>query len=133
MKIRIDVSPGELIDKLSILEIKMSKIEDGEKLRNIRIERDAIAPCAEDIFREDPGIRPLFEALTDINKELWEIEDKIRHCEARGDFGPAFIELARSVYFTNDRRAAVKREINEKLGSALKEEKQYVEYSSGNR
>lgn len=133
MRIRIDVSPGELIDKLSILDIKMSKLEDGEKLHNVTTERDAIAPSAEGLFRQEPEIRRLFEALTGINEELWEIEDRIRHCEARGDFGPTFVELARSVYFTNDRRAAVKREINEILGSALKEEKQYVDYASNNR
>ncbi|MCA9155076.1 MAG: hypothetical protein KDA38_09840 [Planctomycetales bacterium] len=126
--ITVEVAPGELIDKITILEIKSEQIQDAGKLANVRIElatlveaRDGAIPASEELER-------LTAELKEINLSLWRIEDDIRDCEREKDFGPRFIELARSVYRTNDRRAAVKRSINEFLGSKLIEEKSYQQY-----
>ena len=120
--VQVHVSYGEAADKISILEIKSAKLTDPAKLANVAKElallRTAFAPS-------DPGFAPLFEELKKINEELWQIEDDIRECEKRGDFGPEFIRLARAVYITNDRRAKAKRGIDDLLGSELKEEKSY--------
>ena len=123
---KIEVSPGELVDKVSILGIKLEKISDPAKLANIGREYEllydemAAAGISETL--------PEYERLMAINRKLWEIEDRIRAKEAAGTFDDEFIELARSVYFENDKRAAVKREINVKFGSELLEEKQYTAY-----
>jgi len=123
---KIEVSPGELVDKVTILAIKLEKISDPAKLANIGREYDllydemAAAGISETL--------PEYERLMAINRKLWEIEDRIRAKEAAGTFDDEFIELARSVYFENDKRAAVKREINVKFGSELLEEKQYTAY-----
>lgn len=127
MEIRVPVSAGELLDKISILIIKDQRIEDPAKLANVRRELEALRPEADKL----PGDAALHEAwlaeLNQINGRLWEIEDDIRACEARQDFGASFIALARAVYRTNDERARVKREINLATGSELVEEKSYVD------
>ena len=122
---KIEVSNGEIIDKLTILEIKLEKIDDPEKRRNIRKEYDLLSEAAAAIL---PKEDPLYRQLKEVNLRLWEIEDRIRELERRKDFGEAFIETARSVYRENDRRAALKREINERTGSSLTEEKSYKPY-----
>jgi hypothetical protein len=124
----VPISPGELIDKITILEIKSARMTDEAKLRNVRTELEllnatwrASAYAAVDISAEWKGLR-------DVNAQLWDIEDDIRDKERDGQFDARFIELARAVYVTNDERAAIKRKINVKLGSALVEEKSYKEY-----
>jgi len=126
--ITIEVAPGELIDKITILEIKAARIADAAKRANVEIElaalnanRAAALPASADLDR-------LTVALRGVNEELWEIEDDIRDCERAGEFGGRFIELARSVYRSNDRRAGLKRQINTLLGSRLVEEKSYRPY-----
>ena len=118
-------SPGELIDKLTILRIKSEQISDEAKLSNIRHEQDVLAKVAQDSIPDSSELRSLWDELYAINSKLWVIEDDIRACEANKDFGPTFIELARAVYFTNDLRAVVKKKINLLLGSDLVEEKSY--------
>jgi hypothetical protein len=124
----IEVSPGELLDKMSILQIKSERVGDPAKLKNIRYELQLY----EDIVRgRIPGgkrMTVLTAELKAVNEALWTIEDEIRACEARGDFGDGFVALARSVYRTNDRRAAIKREINVLCGSSIVEEKSYTQY-----
>jgi hypothetical protein len=121
---RIPVSWGELLDKISILEIKRERIRDAHARANIekelRLLRDLAAPAM-----AEPEVRPLLAKLDEVNEALWDIEDAIRACEARGDFGPGFVRLARSVYRRNDERAALKRELNLLLASELVEEKSY--------
>ena len=124
----VPISPGELIDKITILEIKSARMTDAAKLHNVRTELAllnetwrASAYSAVDISAEWKGLR-------DVNAQLWDIEDDIRDKERDGQFDAKFIELARAVYVTNDERAAIKRRINVKLGSALVEEKSYKEY-----
>jgi len=127
-EIRVPVSTGELLDKLSILRIKEEKISDPAKLKNVRRERE-ILQSERDRLKLDDMAGEKERILEDINREIWRIEDEIRDCERRKDFGPAFVTLARSVYRTNDRRAQVKREINQLSGSRLVEEKSYTEYA----
>ncbi len=126
--ISIPISHGELIDKITILEIKSQRIADAAKLANVRVELDLLnatwnadAASRTDISAERAGLR-------EVNEALWDIEDRIRLKEKAKAFGAEFIELARSVYVTNDQRAALKRAINEKLGSTLVEEKSYEDY-----
>jgi hypothetical protein len=123
---KVEVSIGELVDKVSILSIKLKKIKDANKLANIKKEYDILAHAMQQagITRESDE----FKRLESINLKLWDIEDQIRTKEAKKEFDEAFISLARSVYFTNDERAEVKREINIKCGSGIVEEKEYVEY-----
>lgn len=123
---KIDVSIGELVDKVSILSIKLKKIQNRKKLDNIRREYELLSASMAEV-----GIRPEskeFQALEQINLKLWDIEDQIRRKEADGQFDDEFIQLARSVYFTNDRRAELKKEINIKYRSDLVEEKEYQPY-----
>ncbi|MBS3732162.1 MAG: hypothetical protein KGY42_04575 [Desulfobacterales bacterium] len=124
---KVDVSIGELVDKVTILHIKSERIADSEKLKNIRKEFEILNSTmnAATIESNSPEYRRLYE----INSRLWDIEDAIREKEAAKAFDRDFIELARSVYFNNDERAAVKREINLKYGSDLVEEKSYQSYS----
>ncbi|MFP3980648.1 MAG: DUF6165 family protein [Desulfobacterales bacterium] len=124
---KVDVSIGELVDKVTILHIKSEKIDDPEKLKNIRKEFEILKTTmnAAEIDSNSPEYRRLYE----INSRLWDIEDAIREKEAEKSFDNEFIELARSVYFNNDERAAVKREINLKYGSDLVEEKSYQPYN----
>jgi hypothetical protein len=128
VSIRIEVAPGEIIDKLTILEIKRERIEDEAKRRNVSYEWDVLTRDLAAAVAATPELDALRAALKEINLKLWVIEDDIRDCERAKDFGPKFIELARAVYFTNDERAAVKRRINELLNSAIVEEKSYAAY-----
>ena len=128
MKISVDIAPGELIDKLTILEIKLEKIKDARKLANIRSEYADLMRVFRSSIVETSRLTTLTAELKRINAALWEIEDHIRDQERAGTFGQAFVDLARSVYRTNDLRAATKREINELLNSAIIEEKSYSSY-----
>ena len=121
----IPVSWGELLDKISILEIKCQRIRDPEKLVNVRAELEMLREARDCSIPGDAALAGLTIELRLVNGLLWDAEDAIRSCERSGDFGPTFIALARSVYTTNDRRAAIKRHINERLGSPLFEEKSY--------
>lgn len=125
-QILVPISPGELIDKLTILRLKAEAITDPAKLSNIRHEQSTLQQVADATIVPSPKVTELWEALYQVNATLWEIEDDIRRCEAQVDFGDNFIALARAVYRTNDKRAEIKREINVLLGSALVEEKSYV-------
>ncbi len=127
--IAVPTSPGELIDKLTILRLKSERIADPAKLANVRHEAGTLTRTARAIAR-DATLDALWEDLYAINADLWRIEDDIRACEAQGNFGDDFIRLARAVYITNDRRAAVKKAINLHLGSALVEEKSYTEFGA---
>ena len=122
---KIEISNGELVDKLSILEIKLNKIQDSEKLKNIHKEYSLLEKAASLIIKRDD---PLYRQLLDINQKLWEIEDRIRELEKNKDFGSEFIETARMVYFNNDIRAKIKQQINLKTNSDLFEEKSYEDY-----
>jgi Family of unknown function (DUF6165) len=128
MLISVPVSPGELLDKITILEIKRKRIAESAKLENVRREL-AMLEAARDraVVPSDELVVALTALLLGVNEALWKVEDELRRCESVGDFGPRFIELARSVYRLNDRRASIKREINEALGSSLIEEKSYQE------
>lgn len=130
-EILVPTSPGELIDKLTILRIKSERIEDAAKLANVRLEFEQLTATADAHVPPSDRLTELWEELYQINCDLWQIEDDIRDCEAAGDFGPKFIELARAVYVTNDERARVKKAINVHLGSALVEEKSYKDYKGG--
>lgn len=126
--IPVETAPGELIDKITILEIKTERIEDAEKVRNVRVELQTLANARDQAISVTPELVKLTEQLKTANQQLWDIEDDIRDCEREKDFGDKFIQLARSVYRSNDRRATLKREINELLGSHLIEEKSYSDY-----
>jgi len=128
MKIRVDIAPGELIDKLTILEIKLENIRDERKLANIRSEYADLMRAFRTSIAETSRLTTLIAELKRINATLWTIEDEIRAQERAGTFGQAFVDLARSVYRTNDLRAATKREINELLKSGIIEEKSYTSY-----
>lgn len=125
--IEVPVSWGELIDKITILEIKSERITDATKLGNVRKELDLLALRLGAHAGQAEVLR-LKAALRGVNEALWDIEDEIRVCENAGDFGNRFVELARSVYITNDKRADLKRELNAALGSDLVEEKSYQAY-----
>ena len=127
---KIEISNGELLDKLSILELKLKNITDENKLINVRFEFDELNPLAQQIFKQEVvGINELYLKLSEINGKLWDIEDDIRQCERDKKFDSKFIELARDVYFTNDVRSALKKEINILTKSGLIEEKSYEDYS----
>ncbi len=131
MELSIPISPGELIDKLTILDIKSERISEADKLANVQHEQRLLEGIWRESGLETESIRSLRGELKAINEQLWEIEDDIRICEKDRDFGDRFIELARAVYVTNDKRAAVKKCINVELGSAIVEEKSYQDYQSG--
>jgi hypothetical protein len=120
---------GEIVDKITILQIKSEKLSDPAKLKNVRRELDELVAVREQHFPRHEALAGLAAKLKKVNESLWWIEDDIRDCERAKDFGPKFIELARAVYVTNDLRGNVKREINELLGSALVEEKSYAAYT----
>jgi hypothetical protein len=122
------VAPGELIDKITILRIKSERISDAAKVKNVRIELDILNATRADSVPDSEELTRLDAALQSVNEELWVIEDDIRDCERDGDFGQKFIDLARAVYVTNDKRAALKKDINLLLGSHIVEEKSYAEY-----
>ncbi len=123
--ILVPVSPGELIDKLTILRIKSERIADLEKLMNVRHEFQALQSVADAQLESNDVLKRLWEQLYQINCDLWTIEDDIRAFESRSDFGPGFIALARAVYVTNDQRADIKKQINMVTGSQIVEEKSY--------
>jgi tetratricopeptide (TPR) repeat protein len=123
--IRVEISPGELLDKLTILKIKSARIGDEAKLRNVRAELEELQAAREESLPATPELADLEASLQAVNETLWRIEDDLRRCEAGQEFGPAFVELARSVYRENDRRGTLKRAINALLGSRLVEEKSY--------
>lgn len=122
---KIEVSNGEIIDKLTIIEIKLERINDSEKQINLKKEYEVLSEAARNILSVED---PLYKALYEINLTLWDIEDRIRELERSNDFGQEFIDTARSVYFNNDKRAEIKKQINHKTGSTLVEEKSYQKY-----
>ena len=124
----VPISFGELIDKITILKIKAQRIHDPAKVSNIRNELQLLAEARAHLSIEGAEIARLEAKLELTNEALWDIEDHIRDCERQKDFGPRFVELARSVYRTNDRRAELKRQINEIAGSSIVEEKSYSRY-----
>lgn len=124
----VPVSPGELLDKISILEIKADRIADSDKRSNVERELDLLTGLWHSTSLETAEVTAKRTELKRINESLWDIEDAIRACERADDFSDRFVELARSVYRTNDRRAEVKREINRLLGSNIVEEKSYQPY-----
>ncbi len=125
----IEVGAGELLDKLTILRIKLDRIQDPAKRINVEYEERVLAAVRTKYLPEVPTLDALENELRRINEALWQIEDDIRACEAAKDFGPRFIELARSVYKQNDRRALVKKKINTYCGSTIVEEKSYTQTS----
>ena len=130
---KIEVSNGEIMDKLTILAIKLEQIKDEAKLKNVQTEYDVLAPIVHGIYEalgegEKALLQDLHKNLQNINQTLWNIEDQIRVHESKKDFEDDFVELARSVYFTNDERAEFKKKINELTGSLLVEEKSYEDY-----
>jgi hypothetical protein len=128
MNILIEVAPGELIDKLTILEIKSERIKDPNKLVNIEFERRILAKAMADNVPSSPHMDALWKRLKSTNEEIWDLEDRIRDCERSKDFGEAFLVCARAIYHTNDRRASLKREINVAMNSQVIEEKSYTAY-----
>ena len=130
MSLFIPSSVGELIDKITILEIKQERISDAAKLHNIQRELEALMAVVhqQNLGYPEGDLSDLGQQLFAVNQQLWTIEDDIRECERQGDFGPSFIALARAVYRRNDERAAIKRRINDQCGSELVEEKSYAAY-----
>ena len=126
--ISIEISPGELLDKVSILEIKLEQITDSQKKSNVKIEYDLLMNIVTNNHLLTNEVTLLYTQLKSINQSLWTIEDDIRDCERNKDFSDQFIKLARSVYVTNDKRAEIKKQINTTLGSVLVEEKSYQSY-----
>ena len=128
MMLLVEVAPGELIDKITILEIKLKNIKDETKLANVRREYKILMEIYRANIEETDALRALIDELRDANSRLWDIEDEIRDLERVQDFGDTFVALARSVYRSNDRRAAMKREINVLLNSNIIEDKSYAAY-----
>ena len=127
-KIIVEVSVGELLDKISLLEIKQEKIKDHEKLKFIKNEHAILKKQLENNVKTDQKLNNLFQSLKEINAKLWIIEDDKRQCEKEKDFGEKFIKLSRNVHFFNDNRAKIKLEINNYTGSIIKEIKEYTSY-----
>ena len=127
-KIIVEVSIGELLDKISILEIKQGKIKDPEKLKFINNEHSILKSQLENNIKSDEKLNDLYQSLKEINAKLWVIEDDKRQCEKDKNFGEKFIKLSRDVHFLNDDRAKIKLEINNHSGSAIKEIKEYTNY-----
>ena len=127
-KIIVEVSIGELLDKISILEIKQEKIKDPEKLKFIKNEHSILKKQLDKNVKSDNKLKDLYQSLKEINSKLWVIEDDKRQCEKEKDFGEKFIKLSRNVHFLNDDRAKIKLEINNHTGSVIKEIKEYTSY-----
>ena len=127
-KIIVEVSIGELLDKISILEIKKEKIKDNEKLKFITNEHSILKDQLEKNVKTDVKLNNLYQSLKEINSKLWVIEDDKRQCEKEKDFGEKFIKLSRDVHFLNDDRAKIKLEINNHTGSTIREIKEYTNY-----
>ena len=127
-KILSEISAGELLDKMSILEIKLEKIKDKTDQKEINKEYKILKEAQDSNIETTEKLKALFNDIKEINLNLWDIEDRLRICEKNKDFGQSFIELARHVYVNNDKRSKIKSEINKILGSNIKEIKQYVNY-----
>ena len=127
-KILVEVSVGELLDKISILEIKQEKIKDAENLKFINVEYNVLKTELDKSIKNDEKLKNLFNSLKEINSKLWVIEDDKRMYEKNKDFGEEFIKLSRDVHFLNDNRAKIKLEINNHTGSKIKEIKEYTSY-----
>lgn len=127
-KIIVEVSVGELLDKISILEIKKEKIKDAEKLKFINNEHSILKNQLDENIKSDEKLNNLYQSLKEINSKLWVIEDDKGQCEKEKDFGEKFIKLSRDVHFLNDDRAKIKLEINNHTGSTIKEIKEYTSY-----
>jgi len=127
-KILVEISVGELLDKISILEIKLEKIKDTDKLKFINQEYNVLKKELDQNIKTDEKLNKLFKSLKDINSKLWFIEDDKRTCEKNSDFREKFIKLSRDVHFLNDERAKIKLEINNHTGSKIKEIKEYTNY-----
>ena len=127
-KILSEISAGELFDKISILEIKLNKIKDKNSLDEISKEHKMLKKAKDSNITITRKIEHLFKEIKEVNLKLWDIENKLRICEKNKDFGQTFVELAREVYFNNDKRSKIKSEINKLLGSNIKEIKQYTNY-----
>ena len=127
-KIIVEVSIGELLDKISILEIKLEKIKDPQKLKFITNEHSILKNQLDNNVKSNEKLNELFQSLKEINTRLWKIEDDKRQCEKDKDFGEKFIKLSRDVHFLNDDRAKIKLEINNLTGSTIKEIKEYTSY-----
>lgn len=125
-----EISAGELLDKIAILEIKQRRISDSGKQQNIRRELEALSSVRARALPSTQSLDAYFAELTRVNEILWDTEDEIRDCERRRDFGARFVELARTVYRTNDQRSAIKRAVNDLVGSRLVEEKSYSHYDA---
>ncbi len=128
MNVTIEIGPGELVDKITILELKSAHIGTRDKLANIRHELGVLTAARDAAIAPSGELDELTAQLKSVNGALWRIEDDIRDCERGGDFGPRFVALARAVYRTNDERAAIKRKINLLLDAAIVEEKSYAQY-----
>ena len=128
MSVEIAVSFGELFDKISILEIKRSNVVNPDQRMNIENELEVLNRARATAIPNHLDVNDLMTGLSDVNARLWDVEDELRDCERRNEFGATFVELARSVYRLNDRRADLKRELNQRLGSELTEEKLYNKY-----
>ena len=127
-KILVEVSVGELLDKISILEIKKVKIKDPKKLEFINDEYNILKSQLDQNVKSSEKLDNLFQSLKEINSKLWVIENEKRMCEKNSDFGEKFVKLSRDVHFLNDERAKIKLSINEQSGSKIKEVKQYTDY-----
>ena len=127
-KILTEISAGELLDKISILEIKLVKINDKESLLEINKEYNSLKETQNSNIKLTKNLENLIKQLKEVNLKLWDIEDNKRICEKNKDFGKMFVDLSRNVYLNNDKRAKIKSEINKLLGSNIKEVKQYVNY-----
>tara|TARA_B100001741_G_scaffold142898_1_gene118028 strand:+ start:240 stop:629 length:390 start_codon:yes stop_codon:yes gene_type:complete len=127
-KILVEVSIGELLDKISILEIKLDKIKDSENLKFISNEHSILKKQLDNNVKSDDKLIKFFQSLKEINEKLWVIEDEKRQCEKDKDFGKQFIKLSRDVHFLNDQRAKIKLDINNHTGSSIKEIKEYTSY-----
>jgi hypothetical protein len=125
--VRVDISIGDLVDKIAILRIKAERLTDPAKRSNVTHEL-ALLEAAWHAVATSPALARLEESLTKVNQEIWDLEDRIRDHERRQDFGPAFVDTARAIYRVNDRRAALKRDINVAAGSVITEEKSYAPY-----
>ena len=124
--IEVPIATGELIDKITILEIKAARISDAAKTANVGVELALLLARRDEALAPDPVLDRLAARLKAVNERLWDLEDQIRDCERRQDFGPSFVNVARSIYRANDQRASLKREINVASGSKLMEEKSYA-------
>ena len=127
-KILVEVSIGELLDKISILEIKLDKIKDSQNLKFISNEHSILKKQLDNNVKSDDKLIKFFQSLKEINEKLWVIEDEKRQCEKDKDFGKQFIKLSRDVHFLNDERAKIKLDINNHTGSSIKEIKEYTSY-----